>query len=361
MTATPRRKAELILPLVMLAGLLYLTVAASKSFFPFILSVALAYLLNPIIVFFESRGFKRVHVVSALYLFVGVGVILLTISLLTALIDELGLLRDQWPVYMAKFQHFYGMFEERFAAKAPFLKQTLDTWSASAGTKLTGMLEAVPALMMKLVPFFTVMALVPFITFFMLIDGGKMIDAMLDIIPSKYVEIVLHVVCEIDQSLGNYLRGILLESTMLFALALIGLSFMGLEYAGAVAVAMGISSMIPYLGPVVGAVCGAVAAFVQFSTVDSVIQVLVFFVFLRFIDDWFLQPIILKRAVQVHPVIIVFALLAGAELFGVWGVIFAMPVTCILKVFLSIAMELQRTEFAWKPKPEPTRISIPYV
>jgi predicted PurR-regulated permease PerM len=65
--------------------------------------------------------------------------------------------------------------------------------------------------------------------------------------------------------------------------------------------------------------------------------------------------------VHIHPIIIVFALTAGGELFGVWGVVFAMPAACIIKVILSITIELHRSEFDWKPKPQPTRISIAYV
>ncbi len=188
-----------------------------------------------------------------------------------------------------------------------------------------------------------------------------MMNALKNLIPAKYVEIVAHVTNEIDESLGNYLRGIMLEAMVLFVLALAGLFMMQINYAGPIAVVMGFSCLVPYVGPVVGGLLGAVVAFLQYGSLVMVLKVLLFFVGIRFIDDWFLQPLILERAGKVHPALIIFAIMAGAEMFGIWGVIFAMPVTCIAKVLLGIAFELQRTEFAWKPKPEPTRISIPYL
>ena len=84
-----------------------------------------------------------------------------------------------------------------------------------------------------------------------------------------------------------------------------------------------------------------------------IIKILAFFTGIRFFDDWFLRPYIMKKAVDLNPAIILLALMAGAEIGGIWGVIFSIPVTCIIKEILQIAVELQETEFRWKPKPEP--------
>ena len=92
----------------------------------------------------------------------------------------------------------------------------------------------------------------------------------------------------------------------------------------------------------------------------TIIKIMIFFTGIRFFDDWVLQPYIMKKAVELSPAIILLALMAGAEIGGMWGVVFSIPVTCIVKEILQIAVELQETEFRWKPKPEPTRISIPY-
>ncbi|MDD2772776.1 MAG: AI-2E family transporter [Elusimicrobiales bacterium] len=363
MNATPQknRLTQLILPFVLLAGTIYLAGSAKAAVFPFVLSVALAYLINPVVVFFESRGFRRGHIVGTIYLLAGLTAFFALYSLYGLMLKEVELFQANWPVYLVKIKALAAGLPDRLAKSTPFPREMYNNLGALAGQKLASFAEALPMFIIGLIPGLVLVVLVPFITFFLLVDGHRMLDGFLDLLPSRHVEMSLHILSEIDQSLGNYLRGVLVDATILFALALVGLTWLQLEYAGAVAVIMGLSSLIPYVGPIVGAVLGGAAAFIQFSSITPVLQVLLLFVALRFIDDWFLQPFILERAVKVHPIVIVFSLLAGAELFGIWGVIFAMPVTCMLKVFLSIAIELQRSEFAWKPKPEPTRISIPYI
>ncbi|MFA6584714.1 MAG: AI-2E family transporter, partial [Elusimicrobiaceae bacterium] len=264
----------------------------------------------------------------------------------------------KWPIYMGKFEGMIIEMQDKAYKSVPILRQFGD-WKTLAA-KAVGMMGSAPAFIIGLVPKLAMLILVPFISFFFMLEGRAMIDMLINLIPSKYVEIVQHVICEVDESLGNYLRGILIEATILFVMALLGLVSLEINYAVPIAVIVGLSSLVPYIGPLVGGLISAIAAFLQYNSLAMVLNVVIFFVSLRFIDDWVLQPMILKHAMQVHPVVIIFAIMAGAELFGIWGIIFAMPVTCIIKVVISVALELQRTEFAWKPKPEPTRISIPY-
>ncbi|HUT86167.1 MAG TPA: AI-2E family transporter [Elusimicrobiales bacterium] len=353
------RKGEFILPILLILGFLYLITKAKASFFPIILSTALAYLLHPLVSHFEMKGFKRIHIVAALYLVAGVVIFFAGKSLSFALTEQISKLKIQWPQYLEQFQTTYLNFEEKIVTLFPFSETYLSWETISPKVLVLG--EKIPNLVIGAIPAITLFFLVPFFTFFLLIDGKRIVNAFLDMLPSKTVETSLYIFSQTDESLGNYIRGILLEATSLFVLAFIGLSFMKLEYAGAVALVIGVTSLVPYLGVIVGAIVSLVAAYVQFGTIMAVIKILLFFAFLKVIDDAFLVPNILKRAVKIHPIVIVFALTAGGELFGLWGVVFAMPVTCMIKVILSIAIELHRSAFNWKPKLQPARISIPYV
>ncbi|MDD4003750.1 MAG: AI-2E family transporter [Elusimicrobiaceae bacterium] len=353
------KRTELIIPGITVLGLLVLLISVRGAAFPFVISIAVAYLLNPVVEFFESRGIKRVYAVSGIYLFFGLLCIVAMAVLVPFINAQAAIIANSWPEYMAKMQQLIIELQEKIYRSTPILRQFGDWKTLFA--KISVLLERLPGFFISLVPMLTTLLLVPLIAFFFLLDGPFMIDALKNLIPAKYVEIVAHITNEIDESLGNYLRGIMLEAMILFVLALAGLFFMEINYAVPIAIIMGVSCLVPYVGPVVGGLLGAIAAFLQFGSLIMVLKVLLFFVALRFIDDWFLQPLILERAVKVHPAIIIFAIMSGAEMFGIWGVIFAMPVTCIAKVLISIAFELQRTEFAWKPKPEPTRVSIPYL
>jgi len=357
---TRKKKLEFLLPLVVLGAWTYIILAAKTAAFPFILSMALAYILSPVMSFFETKGLKRSFVVSALYGLVALVAALVISQIVNQIGDEFELLQKQWPIYHNKVTAMFASLEKKYINNSPYLQQLYADWSKTAGLKAGELAAQMPSFILSLLPALSLLVLVPFITFFFLWEGPDMLDRLLDYLPSRYVETFMYVFSEVDESLGNYIRGLFAESCIIFSVALVGLTVMNLEYAIAIAVAMGVSCLIPYLGPAVVALVAAGAAFVQYGEIGAVVEILIFFACLRFMDDWLLQPFIMKKAVEIHPAMIVFALLVGAEMFGFWGILFAMPTACILKVLFTIAYELHSTIFGWRPKPAATRVSIPY-
>ncbi|MDA8243058.1 MAG: AI-2E family transporter [Elusimicrobia bacterium] len=353
--AQPRKNyTQFLLPAFIGLALVYFIVLAKGAIFPFILSAALAYVISPVIKYFEVRGIKRTYAVAGLYLGAGVLVFTVFYLLFHFLSFDLESLQQSWPTYAERIQQFFLNLNAKMTRNYPFLA------SLKMAQKLDHLLEAAPQFILGLLPAVSLLFIVPFITFFMLLGGSGIIDYALDHIPARHAEIVLHIASRIDGSLGNYLRGILTEAFIIFLIAFTGLLLFDLNYASVIAILIGISSLVPYLGAIVGAVISSIVAYLQFDSVVPVFKILLFFAGIRFFDDWFLQPYIMKKAVALNPAIILLALMAGGEIGGLWGVLFSIPVTCIVKEILQIAIELQETEFRWKPKPEPTRISIPY-
>ncbi len=355
-TETQQKKnyTQFLLPAFIGLALVYFVVLAKGAIFPFILSAALAYILSPMIKYFEVRGIKRSYAVAGLYLGAGALLFIVVYLLMHFLSFELESLQQSWPEYAERIQLFVTKLNTKLVKDYPFVA------SLRLEQKLDHLLELAPQMILSLLPMLTLLFIVPFITFFMLVGGSGIIDYLLDHLPSRHAEIILHIASRIDGSLGNYLRGILTEAFIIFLIAFSGLLLMDLNYAAVIAILIGFSSLVPYLGAIVGAVLSSIVAYLQFGTIVPIIKIMAFFTGIRFFDDWFLQPYIMKKAVDLNPAIILLALMAGAEIGGIWGVIFSIPVTCIIKETMQIAVELQETEFRWKPKPEPTRISIPY-
>lgn len=345
---------QFVIPAVLLIGIIYLIILAKSAVFPLVLSVALAYILNPIINFFEVRGIKRIYTVAGLYLTVGIIIFFLFYLLFNFLTVEIESLQTSWPEYVKKMQIFVDNLNSKIIKSYPFVSNLnfLD--------KIYDYIKEIPQFLISLLPTLTLFVLVPFITFFVLIGGHRMLNYVLDHVPSKYVETVLYITTKIDDSLGNYLRGILTEATIIFLLAFTALIIMGLDYAVVIAILVGICTFVPYLGPILGVIIASIIIYFQYYSIVPVLKVLVLFAGIRFMDDWFLQPYIMKKTVKLNPAVVIFALLAGLEIGGIWGVIFCIPVTCIIKELIHVLVELQETEFRWKPRPEPTRISIPY-
>ena len=353
-TASKKNYMEFIIPSFIVLGFIYLLVLVKGAVLPFILSAALAYILNPVIKYFEVRGIKRLYAVIGLYLTVGVLIFIIVYLLFYFLSFEIESFQLSWPAYADRIQQFVLNLNLKLVKNYPFLEGLKLT------EKLAHVLEVIPQFLLTLLPILTLLFVVPFITFFMLLGGSDILDYLIDHVPSRHAEIILHIASRIDASLGNYLRGILTEALIIFLIAFTGLLMMDLNYSAFIAILIGFSSLVPYAGAIIGAVVSSIVAYLQFGTTLPIIKILIFFTGIRFLDDWFLQPYIMKKAVKLNPAIVLFALLAGWELDGIWGVIFSIPVTCVIKEIIQIAVELQETEFRWKPKAEPTRISIPY-
>lgn len=348
------RFAQYLFPTALvLIGIIFV-ILVRKALFPFILSATLAYLLNPLVNYFEVRGIKRIYVVSGIYLIAGLILIGLIVLLFNFMSFDVESIKLTWPNYYVKIEKVIIDANKMAIKFLPFL----DNFKIEE--KVLGYLMSIPNYIINFLPSLILFFIVPFVAFFILLSGSSFFDYILDHIPSKYVELVLHITTRIDESLGNYLRGILTEAFIIFFISFWGLFFLNIDYFSLIAILIGISSLVPYLGAIVGAIVSSLIAYFQYQNIVIVFKVIILFVLIRFIDDWFIQPYIMKKAVKLNPALVIFALMAGAEVGGFWGVVFAIPITCIIKEILIISLELQETEFSWKPRPQPTRISIPY-
>ena len=314
-TREKKNYAQFLLPVFIGVAALYFIVLAKAAIFPFVLSAALAYILSPMIKYFEVRGIKRTYAVAGLYLGAGALLFLVVYLLMSFLSLELEALKQDWPSYAERIQVFVTKMNAKWVKDYPFLA------SLRLEQKLDHLLELVPQLILSLLPMVTLLFIVPFITFFMLVGGAGILDYLVDHLPARHAEIIHHIASRIDGSLGNYLRGILTEAFVIFLIAFTGLLLMDLNYAAVIAILIGFSSLIPYLGAIVGAVLSSIVAYLQFGAILPIIKILAFFTGIRFFDDWFLQPYIMKKAVDLNPAIILLALMAGAEIGGIWGVI----------------------------------------
>lgn len=200
----------------------------------------------------------------------------------------------------------------------------------------------------------------PFITFFFLMDSSRVLRQAIQTCPSRWVEQMLHVTTEIDTSMGNYVRGVLIESFLVGLLAFIGLYALGVNYALAIATLAGVSSIVPYVGAIVGGGVACVVALVQFAHAWPVFKVLALFAGIRAADDLILQPILSKTAVHLHPVAYLLALMIGGEAFGFTGLILGVPAACILKALFRVGWDFYSTEVLLRTE-SPAGTRIPYV
>ncbi len=338
-----------LVPLAALALVGYILFQVHHILLPFVLAAAVSYLLHPVIRLFEVRGLK--HQPVALTLFVVLmalyfSAIYLTISLAA---KEAGRVASDMPTYVQRMQAALKgdtTIQKRF----PMLGNLkMDDWlnerlkkSTEAGA--TQLMTLTPLLAGHIFPFFELLLLVPFLTLFFMLDGPRVAEALFALVPSCSVETVLHLVVQMDNSLGNYVRGMILQSLFMGLAAGIGFRLIGLHYYLQISLWVAATSTVPLVGPFSAALAGVVVALFQWGTMGGLVRVLIVFLGIRLLDDWFVHPFIVRRAVHIHPVLTVFSMMAGATLAGFWGLIFAVPVVSMIKVLSEVIWEWYRWE-----------------
>jgi predicted PurR-regulated permease PerM len=355
-----RRAAPLLPALLVCAGGLYGAYSVRQALLPFVLSFALAYVLNPLIDAVETRGLRRFHIVLAFYLLAALLLYVLAQYLLPLVGAETTRLQADAPAYLAKAQKIAADLQSHAARVLPRSGLPIGQLASQAYGSVMEQLQLVPSYLLGLFPLISLFFLVPFITFFLLLDGPLIISTLIQAAPSRYVEQALHLLNEIDSSLGHYLRGILIVALAITAASYLGLLALGLNAALSIAVLSGVSSFVPYLGAVMGALVGGIAAAVQFGTFKAAFKVVVLFVGIRLGDEMLLQPFIAKHSVHLHPLLFLLSMMIGGEVFGFLGLVFAIPAACIMKALLKVVWEWYVSEARLRGHDARACVAVPY-
>ncbi len=179
---------------------------------------------------------------------------------------------------------------------------------------------------------FYAVIVVPFVAFFFLKDGMQIRHNLLRLVPNRYFEPSLMLIEKIETIVGKYFRALLAQIAAVAVVASALLYVVGLEYAIAVGVFTGLANTIPYFGPFMGFLAGTLMGIVQTGDFSLVLGVVVAMLLTQITDNVIFQPYIFSRAAKTHPLLILFAVLIGAQLAGIIGMLIAIPVLTILRV-----------------------------
>jgi len=181
--------------------------------------------------------------------------------------------------------------------------------------------------------------LVPFLTFYFLRDWDLLKERVAALVPRDHIGTVSRLAKESDQVLGAFLRGQFSVMVVLGVLYAVGLWAVGLDLGLLIGFIAGLVSFVPYLGPATGVILGVLAALVQYGDWAHVALVLGVFGIGQTIESYVLTPRMVGDKIGLHPVAVVFAIMAGGQLFGFLGVLLALPVAAIANVLLRYAHE----------------------
>jgi predicted PurR-regulated permease PerM len=182
----------------------------------------------------------------------------------------------------------------------------------------------------------TFVVIVPFVAFFFLKEGRQISRKVIELVPNAYFELCLNLLHQINGQIGGYIRGQILATSVVATLAISGLSIIGLQYAFPVGLLAGFANMIPFLGPLIGIISASIVALATGGTLamSLVGKVIVIFLVIQIIDNILIQPTVVAKSVEMHPLMVLFVVMVGSQLMGIVGMLIAVPLTGILKVIV---------------------------
>ena len=331
------QKWQLLALIVVLGFLIWLL---SPVLMPFVAGALLAYLGDPMVDRLERWKLSRsggVVVVFCLMTLALVGVVLLLIPMLErqigTIVEQFPKLRD-WFVGVAVpwVQHRTGLKLPELDPASLF-ESLREHWQ-QAGGLATQVLGGLSKSGLVIINWVLNLALIPVVTFYLLRDWDVMVARIRELLPRPIEPIVSRLAGEADGVLGSFLRGQLSVMLALGVIYAAGMALVGIDLALLIGVVAGLVSFIPYLGTAVGVAMGVIAALVQYGDWWHIALVLMVFGVGQLLEGMVLTPWLVGDRIGMHPVAVIFAVMAGGQLFGFVGVLVALPVAAVLMVLL---------------------------
>ncbi|GMT41835.1 MAG: AI-2E family transporter [bacterium] len=335
-----RQQWFVVISTTLMAVFIYI---ARGPLFPFFIAFLLAYMLDPVLDRMESRKIPRTVSVALLLGSVIILALLAGFIIYPLLEQQVTKGMEHLPQYAAKMQEKLAPLVERISGydkgqvnemientigkmgSLPLkILNALYGFAVSAVSSAAGVVATVFSLL-----------LIPVAAFYFMRDIDPMKEKLLELVPGRYREKVSQIAADIDKTLSAFVRG---QFTVALAMAFFysaGLYLIGTPMGIFIGILAGLSNIVPYLALVTGFLPSLILTWLHFGDFQHLAYVLALFGIVQMVEGFYLTPKVMGESVGLHPVVIMLSILIGGMLFGIIGIIIAVPAAAVLKVFLA--------------------------
>lgn len=334
---TESKRFIFLIVAISFAGLVYMLAPILS---PFLTGALLAYLFDPLADKLESFKLSRTLSVVIVFVLMSSLVILLFLLLIPNLGNQIQILLESTPKLIdlvetslipwmqTKFNLDFSQFNLSYFKK--FLVKDI----GKASDVMAQIISSITTSGMALLAWTANLVLVPVVTFYLLRDWDIMVAKIKLLLPRNIEPKVSVLTSECDEVLAAFMKGQLMVMLGLGTIYAIGLWIIGLELALLIGLIAGLASIVPYMGFIIGIIVAGVAAFMQFNDVMVLGYVGIVFAIGQALEGMVLTPLLVGDRIGLHPVAVIFAIMAGGQLFGFVGILLALPVAAIIMVLL---------------------------
>lgn len=298
--------------------------------FPFFIASLISYLLHPLVEKIHEMGIHRGLAVVIIYslFFGGVGYALY--AGVPAFIVQLKDLAESAPEFANQYRSWNNLIEDQTEHWPLGIHERIENGIIALEKRIESLLSLALNGMVNIFNSIFIIAIIPFIAFYMLKDINTLKKAAWYLTPRKWRKQGILFLRDVNESLGSYIRGQLLVCIVIGTVSAILFWIVKMNYPLLLGFIIGVTNVIPYFGPVIGAIPAVIIA--ATISVKMVIFVVIIILVLQFLEGNILSPLIVGKSLHMHPLMIMLALLAGGEVSGVVGLILAVPILAVLKV-----------------------------
>ncbi len=327
---------QALLLLVLLAAGLTTILMFGASLAPVITSMILAYLTLGLVQWLERFGVNHLPAVWGIYsLFIAL-LLTFVFIVLPLLWQQATDLLSNLPLKLEKLMDLFMLLPEQYPelVSANQIKQLADAAMAEVGNSGQLLVSFSLASIGQSLTWLVFLVLVPILVFFFLKDGHMMVLWFTSFLPLKR-NILSHVWLEMDQQIANYVRGKVVEIAIVGSVTYVAFLWFGLNYAALLAVIVGMSVLIPYIGAPLVTIPVALIGYVQWGVSTEFYTLIIVYGIIQALDGNVLVPLLFSEAVNLHPVAIIVAVLFFGSIWGLWGVFFAIPLATLIKAVMN--------------------------
>lgn len=331
-------------------GLLKFLLTILKVISPLFYGIIIAWLLNPFVKRLEKRGMGKALSVVLVYLILLIMLYLFSLALLPSLADQINDIVSSVPAILSDIktwaEDIFIKLSDKSLINLDNVKNELFISVEKFGTELTTNLpNLVMGLISGLVSGIGTILLSFIVGFYMLFNISSLKKHVINILPKRMKADTERLMGLMSSTLLEYVKGTLLISFILFVVSYIGFTIIGLKAPALFALFCAITNLIPYIGPYIGGAAAVLVGFTQSTFIGIV--VIIFIIICQSLESYILQPVVMSKKVNVHPVTILISLLIFGYFFGIIGMILATPIVALIKI-LYVFLDEKYSFFEYK-------------
>lgn len=316
-----------------IAVLIVVVYSIKIMLWPILVGFLFALIMDPLVDFIESKGMNRTLAISLLFVLMTILFTLFIVFCIPSIVKQVQKFIQESPAYVqlmkSQLDEMVHMLEGRWPKVdwRDYYEAGLD----KAEEYGAGFSAAVPSMLNSAVGVIAYAVIVPFVTFFILMDGTEMKKQIVSLVPNRYFEMTLKLFYEVKQSIFSYIRGTIWDCSIIAALYVVGYGVIQVRYFFFLGLFAGCCNLVPYVGPWIAGGLATLVLFVDPNPAFPWWSAFVVVAIIQTIENNIVYPLVIGKSISIHPLVIMLGLFVGGEIAGLVGMIVSVPVMAVIK------------------------------